>query len=97
MISLTAIIRCQPGAEARVRAALAQVGAFAAANEPGTHSFFVTEGDIAGVFVTHERFADREALEVHNAGAGSKAFFVATEGLLDGVEVVVGQEVVPAP
>jgi quinol monooxygenase YgiN len=95
MISLTAIIRCKPGAEARVRAALAEVGEFASRHEPGTISFFVTEGDVAGGFVTHERFADRQALETHNAGAGSKAFFAATEGLLEGVDVVIGREVFP--
>jgi hypothetical protein len=33
---------------------------------------------------------------VHNAGAGSKGFFAATEGLLDGVDVVIGREIVPA-
>ena len=96
MITLTAIIRCRPGTEDRVRAALAAVGDFAAANEPGTISFYVTQGEDACVFVTHERFADRTAMEAHNAGAGSKGFFGATDGLLDGVEVVIGHEIVPA-
>lgn len=96
MITLTAIIRCRPGAQDRVRAALAAVGDFAAANEPGTLSFFVTEGDAGEVFVTHERFLDRAAMEAHNAGAGSKGFFAATDGLLDGVEVVIGREIFPA-
>ncbi len=95
MITLTAIIRCKPGSGDRIRTALAAVGDFARANEPGTLSFFVTEGEAGGVFVTHERFADRAAMEAHNAGAGSKGFFAATEGLLDGVEVVIGEEVFP--
>ena len=95
MITLTAIIRCKPGSEDRIRAALAAVGDFARESEPGTISFFVTEGEAGGVFVTHERFADREAMEVHNAGAGSKGFFAATEGLIDGVDVVIGKETFP--
>jgi quinol monooxygenase YgiN len=95
MITLTAIIRCKPGTEAGVRAALLDVGNFASANEPGTLSFFVTEGEVACVFVTHERFTDRAAMEAHNTGAGSKGFFAATEGLLEGVEVVVGREILP--
>jgi quinol monooxygenase YgiN len=96
MITLTAIIRCRPGSQDRIRAALAAVGDFARENEPGTISFFVTEGEEAGVFVTHERFADRDAMEVHNASAGSKGFFAATEGLLEAVDVVIGREIVPA-
>jgi quinol monooxygenase YgiN len=95
MITLTAIIRCKPETEHRIRAALVAVGDFARENEPGTLSFFVTEGEERGVFVTHERFADRAAMEAHNAGAGSKGFFAATEGLLEGVEVVIGAEVYP--
>ncbi len=95
MITLTAIIRCKPGSEARVRDALVAVGEHAARHEPGTVSFFVTEGEAGGVFVTHERFADRAAMEAHNAGAGSKGFFAATEGLLDGVDVVIGAERFP--
>jgi quinol monooxygenase YgiN len=95
MITLTAIIRCKPGSEDRVRAALLDVGAFVAANEPGTLSFFVTEGETAGVFVTHERFADRDAMEHHNAGAGSKGFFAATDGLIESVDVVIGREILP--
>lgn len=95
MITLTAIIRCKPGSEDRVRAALREVGAFVAANEPGTASFFVTEGETAGVFVTHERFADRDAMEAHNAGAGSKGFFAATDGLIESVDVVIGREILP--
>lgn len=95
MITLTAIIRCKPGSEAAVRAALIEVGAFVAKNEPRTLSFFVTEGETAGVFVTHERFADRDAMDHHNSGAGSKGFFAATDGLIDGVEVVIGREILP--
>lgn len=96
MITLTAIIRCKSGGADRVRAALAAVGDFAAANEPGTLSFCVTEGEAGGVFVTHERFLDRAAMEAHNEGAGSKGFFAATDGLLDGVDVVIGRETFPA-
>ena len=93
MITLTAIIHCKPGSEDRIRAALLDVGDHARANEPGTVSFFVTEVEGKGIFVTHERFADRAAMEAHNAGAGSKGFFAAADGHLESVDVHVGGEV----
>lgn len=96
MITLTAIIRCKPGSEDRVRTALLEVGNYAARNEPGTVSFFVTETD-KGVFVTHERFADQAAMDFHNDGAGSKGFFAAADGHLESVDVQIGREVFQRP
>lgn len=97
MITLTAIIRCRPGSEDRVRAALVAVGEHARRHEPGTASFFVTEVPGKAVFVTHERFADRAAMDAHNDGAGSKGFFAATEGHLEGVDVHIGTEAFRLP
>ena len=43
--------------------------------------------------ITHERFRDRAAMQAHNDGAGSKAFFAATTGLIGDVIVLIGDEV----
>jgi quinol monooxygenase YgiN len=95
MHTLTAILRAKPGHEETVHAALLACGASVRANEPDTASFFVTRSDTDPcVFVTHERFADRAAMERHNAGAGSQGFFAAAGNLLDGSPTVVtGPEV----
>lgn len=97
MITLTAIIRCRPGSRDIVRDALAAVGAHARDHEPGTLSFFVTEIPEKDTFVTHERFADRAAMDAHNDGAGSKGFFAVADGHLESVEVHVGGEVFRLP
>ena len=71
------------------------VGRYARAHEPDTLGFHVAQ-DAADprVFTTYERFTDRSAMNRHNEGAGSKGFFAATEGLLDGdVTVVTGEEI----
>ena len=95
MHTLTAILRAKPGHEETVQAALLACGAWVRAHEPDTASFFVTRSDSDPcVFVTHERFADRAAMDRHNAGAGSQGFFAAAGHLLDGAPVVVtGPEV----
>lgn len=92
MITLTALIRCKAGSEDVVRAALLEVAAFAAREEPGTVSYFVSEAAEPGTFVTHERYRDKAELDAHNEGAGARRFFAAAEGHLDNVEVVVGPE-----
>lgn len=97
MITLTAIIRCKPGSEDRIRAALVDVGDHARRHEPGTASFFVTEVAGKGIFVTHERFADQAAMDAHNDGAGSKGFFAVADGHLDSVDVHIGGEVFRLP
>ena len=95
MFTLTAMLRARPGHEAQVKAALCEVGDYVRAHEPDTVSFFVTQSaDDPCVFVTHERFADRAAMERHNNGAGSQGFFAAVGHLLDGpATVVTGPEV----
>lgn len=94
MQTLTAIIRAKPGHETDVRRALEETGRYAAANEPGTLGFFVAQdAQDACVFTTYERFTDAAAMDMHNNGPGSKGFFAATEGMLDGeVTVVIAQE-----
>jgi quinol monooxygenase YgiN len=92
MITLTALIRCKPGSNDHIRAALLDVARYASEKEPGTISYFVSELAEGGVFVTHERYTDKSALDAHNAGPGARAFFERAEGHLDKVDVVVGPE-----
>ena len=93
-VCLTAIIPCRLEAVDVVEAALLTVGASVAAHEPGTLAYRVVrlDGD-APMFVTHERFRDRDAMRAHNEGAASRAFFAATEGLLGDVTVLIGDEI----
>lgn len=95
MFTLTAILRAQPGHEGTVKAELIKVGDYVRAHEPDTASFFVTQSaDDPCLFVTHERFNDRAAMDRHNIGAGSQSFFAAAGHLLDGpATVVTGPEV----
>jgi len=61
-VTLTAIIACRPEAVAEVEAALVAVGRYVKANEPGTLDYRVIRADgDAPVYITHERFRDREA------------------------------------
>ena len=92
MITLTAILRCRPGSQSHIRAALLEAARYASEKEPGTVSYFVSEASEGGVFVTHERYVDEAALNAHNEGPAAKAFFAAAEGHLDKVDVVVGPE-----
>lgn len=90
MFTLTAILRARPGQEEAVKAALLKVGAYVRAHEPDTIGFFVTRSaDDPCVFVTHERFTDRAAMDRHNNGAGSQGFFAEAGDLLDGPATVV--------
>lgn len=95
MFTLTAILRAKPGHQDAVKAALLRVGEYVRAQEPDTASFYVTQSaDDPCVFVTHERFADRAAMDHHNNGAGSKGFFADAGHLLDGpATVVTGPEI----
>ena len=92
-VTLTAIIPCRADAVATVEAALVAVGDYVKRNEPGTLAYRVIRADgDAPVFITHERFRDRESMRIHNEGDGSKAFFTATAGLLGDVTVLTGDE-----
>lgn len=95
MFTLTAILRAKQGHQDAVKSALLKVGDFVHAQEPDTASFFVTQSaDDPCVFVTHERFTDRAAMDRHNNGAGSQGFFAEAGALLDGpATVVTGPEV----
>jgi quinol monooxygenase YgiN len=95
MITLTAVIRCKAGSEELTQEALLKVAVYARDNEPGTAAYFVSCGDDAGIFVTHERYLDRPSLEAHNQGPGASAFFASTEGHIESVEVYIGLEVFP--
>ncbi len=94
VVCLTAVIHCRPETVDIVEKALVEVGDYVANHEPGTLDYRVVrvDGD-APTLITHERFRDRIALEAHNEGAGSKAFFAATAGMLGNVMVLVGDEV----
>ena len=95
-VCLTAIIQCRPDTVEAVEKALAEVGDYVANHEPETLDYRVVRVDgAAPTLMTLERFRDRAALDAHNAGAGSKAFFAATAGLLGDVTVLVGDEVSP--
>ena len=94
VVCLTAVIRCRPDTVDVVEKALVAVGDFVVSHEPGTLDYRVIRVDgEAPTLITQERFRDRAALESHNEGAGSKAFFAATAGLLGDVTVLVGNEI----
>ena len=94
VVCLTAVIHCRPDTVEAVEQALLVVGDYVAAHEPGTLDYRVIRVDgAAPTLITHERFRDRAAMQAHNDGAGSKAFFAATTGLIGDVIVLIGDEV----
>ena len=83
MITLTAVIRVKPGREAAMNAALLEVAAYVAANEPGTVGYYVSQsGDRPELFTTYERFADRAAMDRHNNSPAVARFVAATKDVL---------------
>lgn len=67
MITITAILRAQPGTEALMQQALLDVAAHVAANEKGTVGFFIgCKRDDPTLFTTYERFVDVAAMDAHN-------------------------------
>ena len=92
---LLAIIRAKPGAEETVRQALLAVGEYAREHERGTIGFHVAQDpDDPCRFTTYERFENKDAMDAHNNGAGSKGFFETAGALLDGeVTIVTAQEI----
>jgi quinol monooxygenase YgiN len=83
MITITAVIRVKPGHEAAMRAALLDVAAFVAANEPGTVGYFISQPpDRPELFTTYERFADRAAMDRHNDSPAVARFIAAAKGML---------------
>jgi quinol monooxygenase YgiN len=95
MITITAIIRVKAGQHTAMREALLTVAAHAAANEPETIGFFISQSeDDPCLFTTYERFADKAAMDRHNGSPVVAAFFAIAKPLLDGdVTLVTSQEV----
>jgi quinol monooxygenase YgiN len=95
MITITAVIRCQPGQQDTLRAALLAVAAHVQANEPETIGFFVSQAaDDPCVFTTYERFADAAAKDRHNGSPAVATFFGIAKPILAGeVVLVTGAEV----
>ena len=95
MVTITAIIRARPNAQNIVRDALLSVVEAVRETEPHTISYFVTQSvDDQCVFTTFERFADRLAMERHNASPALVRFLQRTKLRLDGDVVIhVGEEI----
>ena len=93
MKTITAVIRVKPGTEAAMRAALLEVAAHVAANEPETIGFFLSQdaGDPCR-FTTYERFANQDAMDRHNGSAVVARFFAIASPILDGDVVLVTAE-----
>jgi quinol monooxygenase YgiN len=94
VITLVAIIRAKPGVDDVVDAALAEVSGWVHAHEPRTLAYHVSRGtDDRALFTTFERFADRAAMDAHNASSAVAAFSAAVAGkLAAAVEIHVGEE-----
>lgn len=96
---ITAVIRTKPGHEDTMRAALLDVAAHVAANEPETLDFFVSQDASDPCrFTTYERFEDEAAMARHNRSAAVAAFFAIASPILDGeVVLVTGTEISAKP
>ncbi len=95
MHTITAVIRCRPGQDRLMRAALLEVAAHVRANEPETVSFYVSQDSADPCrFTTHERFLDQAAMDRHNGSDVVARFFAIARPLLEGeVVLVTGTEV----
>ena len=90
MYTVTTIIRAHKGSEALVYAELLKVGAYAQEYEQATIGYYVAQDlEEPCVFTTYERYTDKAAMEMHNNGAGTQEFFVATSNHLDGEVIIV--------
>lgn len=84
MITITAIIKAKPGHEEEVHQALLQSGTEGSIHEPDTIGYHIGRAvDDPLTFTTFERFADKAAMDLHNATTGKK-FFDTVGHLLDG-------------
>jgi quinol monooxygenase YgiN len=89
MVTITAIIRARPNAQDIVRYALLSVVEAVRETEPQTGGYFVTQSvDDQCVSTTFERFADRIAMERHNASPALVRFLQRTRLHLDGDVVI---------
>ncbi|MEM9047176.1 MAG: antibiotic biosynthesis monooxygenase [Pseudomonadota bacterium] len=76
MITITAVLKANPGKAALVEAALLEVAAYVAAHEPETVSFYVARGlENDHLFTTYERFVSIEARDRHNGSPATSKFF----------------------
>ncbi|MGX7704651.1 putative quinol monooxygenase [Methylobacterium sp. Gmos1] len=93
MKTISAVLCAKPGAEETLRAALLDVAAHVAENEPDTVGFFVSQdaGDPAR-FTTYERFTDAAAMDRHNGSAAVARFFAVAQPILDGEVILVTAE-----
>jgi quinol monooxygenase YgiN len=94
MFTITAIIRARPHAQDIVRNALLSVVEAVREAEPQTVNYFVTQSaDAPCVITTFERFADRAAMERHNASEAVARFVRDVGSYLVGDLVIhVGEE-----
>ncbi len=89
MFTITAIVRARPGAQNLVRDALLSVVEAVRKTEPQTVGYYVTQcTDNLCVFTTFERFADRAAMERHNASEAVARFVREAGPHLDGAIVI---------
>ena len=89
MISLTAVIRVKKGSEESMRTALADVVDYVKLHEPNTIGYFLSQGiDNPCEFTTYERYADQDALDLHNNSKKIADFFEIANPIIDG-EVIV--------
>lgn len=97
MKTISAILRARPGAEDTLRAALIDVAAHVATNEPETVGFFVSQdaGDPAR-FTTYERFTDNAAMDRHNGSEAVARFFAIAQPILDGEVILVTADEISA-
>lgn len=94
--ALIARIRAKSGCEEKVGAALEKVASAVLQTEKSTLGYHVcrSASDLS-VFYTFERFADRAAMEAHNASAAVSSFVAEVEGCLaEQVEITVLDECV---
>lgn len=90
MLTITALIRVQPGTADTLRQALLDVAAHVQANEPQTHGFYLSQDATDPCcFTTYERFADQAAMDRHNQSPAVAAFFAIAKPILAGEVVLV--------
>ncbi|MEM7522725.1 MAG: antibiotic biosynthesis monooxygenase [Pseudomonadota bacterium] len=84
MITITAVIRAKPGAEAALEDALLEVARYVETHEADTVGFHLSRSlDDPRVFTTYERFLSEEAKDAHNASPATTAFFEVAESLIE--------------
>lgn len=98
VVTLSAVVRAREGKEALVEAALAEVVRWVEAQEPQTLAYYVgRESDDPLVFTTFERYANKGALELHNASSALDRFSKAVADSLAGpVEIRICREIAVA-